>query len=406
MAPIRYRCTVLALLTMLILLSSNSYGAERIKLLALSKNTRFSSLNYCFESEPAVDFSIVLSRHTQLDDSEVLKMIRLYFPRTYEDFRTYDVLILACPTYNLFTTKQDKWIHDSIAEGAGGLNDGSVYSQHLYIAAAWSSGMAWQAFPNDAPTVTAKYGGWAPTQYYIVDVNEDARYPVLSVFIPYGVEEYVVPQISRLVIPRPGSEVLATMIGNYPKEEAYLTGWEYEEGRAMTLAGLFPGGWFNYRRNKYSPEMVMNMVFWLSGTPLIDDIEVYHRMKAGFSEFKRRIESLISLKEFIDRFGANTNAIDEEIIALQEIYSESAAHYLEHEFVKSEEVINSALDRFPEAEELARREKEKALFWVYVIEWLVSSSAFFISGFVLWTLMVRRRLYRAVRTTKLRSEEA
>ncbi len=51
-----------------------------------------------------------------------------------------------------------------------------------------------------------------------------------------------------------------------------------------------------------------------------------------------------------------------------------------------------------------RREKRKALMWVYVIEWLVSSSALFISEFVLWTLIIRRRLYRAVRTTKFRDE--
>lgn len=198
---------------------------------------------------------------------------------------------------------------------------------------------------------------------------------------------------------------MAWMVGNYPKPVAYLTAWEYEQGRAMTMGGLFPGGWFNYYQNKYSSEIMMNMIFWLSDTPLIDDIEVYHRMKSSFSEFRRRIGNLISLKEFIARFGANTQAIDREIMDLEEIYGEASEHYLDHDFVESAEVINRGLNLFSEAEDVARKEKEKALMWVYAIEWLVSSSALFISGFVLWTLMVRRRLYKDVRTTKLAYKE-
>jgi hypothetical protein len=55
-----------------------------------------------------------------------------------------------------------------------------------------------------------------------------------------------------------------------------------------------------------------------------------------------------------------------------------------------------------ESEEIARKAKDAALFWVYVIEWLVTAATPFISGFVLWTLMLRRRLYREVTATRLR----
>lgn len=60
-----------------------------------------------------------------------------------------------------------------------------------------------------------------------------------------------------------------------------------------------------------------------------------------------------------------------------------------------------SLELFSRAEEVARREKNIALMWVYVIEWLVTVSTFFIAGFVLWSLMVRRRLYREVAKTSL-----
>jgi hypothetical protein len=409
--PVRFASAVLILIFLFSCLLPVSSAAERVRLLAMARDSRFPYLNRLLQSEPAVDFSIILTRDKSLPDSELLKLIRLYFPRTYEDFRKYDVMILAQPTYYLFTPKQDLWIHDSVTEGAGGINDGSVFSQIPGIPEAWSSGSAWQAFPNDAPAVTAEHVSWAPKQSYSVEINEASVNPVLKVFIPFRVEEVQASAVSRLVIPRQGSEVLAWQLGNYAGKEPFLAAWEYEDGRAMTIGEQIPGGWLRYPKgitgeNRYSPEIMMNMIFWLAGTELIDDVEVFHRVKTDFSEFRTRIAVLISLKEFIDRFGANTDRIDEEIIPLEEIYSRAADQYLEHRFVDSEDTIGSALARLPQVEGVAREEKERALLWVYIIEWLISSSAFFISGFILWTLMVRRRLYRSVRTTKLRAGEA
>jgi hypothetical protein len=203
--------------------------------------------------------------------------------------------------------------------------------------------------------------------------------------------------------------VLAWQVGNYPTKEPLLTSWKYGDGRSMTLGSPVPGGWIKYPtgmsgENKYTPEILMNMVFWLADTELIDDVEVFHRVKTDFSEFRARRAVLLSLADFIDNFGANTQGIQVEVVKLEETYKEAVERYLEHDFVQSEAAIKAGLAKFAEAEEVARREKNRALLWVYVIEWLVSSSAFFTSGFVLWTLMVRRRLYRDVETTKLRTE--
>ena len=49
----------------------------------------------------------------------------------------------------------------------------------------------------------------------------------------------------------------------------------------------------------------------------------------------------------------------------------------------------------------ALRLKDQALAWVYLVEWLVVSGVFLLCGFVLWTVMIRRRLYREVSTTRL-----
>jgi hypothetical protein len=90
-----------------------------------------------------------------------------------------------------------------------------------------------------------------------------------------------------------------------------------------------------------------------------------------------------------------------EIQSLRDIYAEASENYLEHSFVESQASIRNALQRIPAAEAVAKREREGALLWVYIINWLVTTSTLFITGSILWMLMVRRRLYRSVETTKL-----
>jgi len=385
-------------------------GAERIRLLLLVQDSRIDSLKMFFDSEPSVAYTVVVTYDGRLPNSELIKLIRQYFPRSYEDFGRYDALLLAKPNYGLFTAKQDKWIHDSILDGAGGINDGSVFSQIPGIPEAWSSGLAWQAFPNDAPAVTAEHGGWAPIESCLVEINKAHPEPILTVFVPFGVEKVPARQVSRLVIPREGSSILAWQVGNYPSKQPYLVAWECGSGRAMTIGGLVPGGWLAYPtglagQNRYSPEIVMNIFYWLADTRLIDDVEIFHRVKTDFAEFRLRMKVMVSLIDFIDKFGANTGRVQDDMMALEKIYAEAAGHYLEHSFADSQVVIASALSRLPALEDLARREKDRALVWVYLIEWFVSASALFISGIVLWALMVRRRLYRAVEMTKLRTAD-
>jgi hypothetical protein len=172
-------------------------------------------------------------------------------------------------------------------------------------------------------------------------------------------------------------------------------------GNAMAMC------WQGYPRspqdNQYTPGILMNMMYWLAQRELIGDIEVFHRIKGNFAEFRSRMLVLISLLDFIDKFGANTGNVQGEIIGLDELYDRASDHYLDGEFVECEAVILEALEEFSSVEELARREKDRALMWVYVIEWLVAASTLFISGFLLWTLMVRRRLYREIDATRLRS---
>ena len=361
-----------------------------------------------FDSEPAIDCNIIPARADgSLNEDQIERQIRLYFPRTYSGMLEYDVIMILSASYDIMTTKQDAWIHDAISDGLGGLCGSSLFSQVPGIAESWSSGLAWQAFPNDAPAVIA-IGAESKSSPCRIEINVDADLPILTIFKDMGVEDPAFDgETSRLMIDREGSDVLAWQLGNFPNRETFIAAWEYGEGKTIATGGKLPIGWLEYPRgtsgeNEYSPEIVSNMVFWMANTSLIDDVEVFHRMKSDLSIFRSRLSVLLSLKDFIDRFGANTDRIQDEINPLHEIYADAEELYLEHSFSESEARIQAGLEQLGHAEEVARREKDRALLWVYVIEWLAASSTFFVSGFVLWSLMVRRRLYQSVRTTKLR----
>ena len=62
-----------------------------------------------------------------------------------------------------------------------------------------------------------------------------------------------------------------------------------------------------------------------------------------------------------------------------------------------EEVVEGLGQLEVEAIEL----KDRALLWVYVIEWLSVTGTAMVAGVLLWTIMVRRRLYREVGTTRM-----
>ena len=396
--------TFLAVFTLSLILSTPAcLGGEKIEAFIMGLPAFMDALTRIFDYEPLVTYQTLIMRSIVFDSvQDNMKLIRLYFPRDYEGMKKYDLILLTSVEYNLLTNKQDKWIYDAIREGSSGINDGSVFSIMAPISTVWANSQAARAFPNDAQKVDTM--NWRSSSPYKIIVNPDHPEPILTPFIPLGAE---VTQAggTNMVIAKEGAHVLAWNIGTFASRTDWVVNWEYENGRTVTMGGWLGTGWFGFPGREsefqYSLETFMNVIFWLTKRPLIDDILVFHRVKTSFDEYRSRLGVLISLRDFIDKFGANTQKIQNEIEKLQSKYDEAAELYLDSRFVDSEEIIKEGLALFPESEDIARREKDAALLWVYIIEWLVASSTLFFSGFVLWTLMVKRRLYREVEVTRL-----
>ncbi len=116
-------------------------------------------------------------------DADIKRFIRICFPRTYEEVKGFDFILLHSPVMYHFEAKQARWLYDAYREGAGGLSAPACMSSNPDIHNAWISSLLCEAFPNDAPAVIAAGGPMGSESFRII-VNQDFPEPVLTPFIP------------------------------------------------------------------------------------------------------------------------------------------------------------------------------------------------------------------------------
>jgi hypothetical protein len=78
--------------------------------------------------------------------------------------------------------------------------------------------------------------------------------------------------------------------------------------------------------------------------------------------------------------------------------------YLDQEYEGASGLIADIMSLIGDIEVDSIELKDRALLWVYVIEWLAVSGVALLCGSLLYALMVRRRMYREVSTTRLSLE--
>ena len=162
-----------------------------------------------------------------------------------------------------------------------------------------------------------------------------------------------------------------------------------------------PGGGWRFMQWEYLPDFVANLMLYCDKRSIPKDLDLVHTVRMRLSTLSYRRMIIISLVDFIEKFGANPAATLQAIKGVDETRRQADQLYLNQDFAQALETTDRALDLMDEAEVIAERSKAGALLWVYVSEWLIVTGTLLICGFMMWTLMVRRRLYRDVASTRL-----
>ncbi len=111
----------------------------------------------------------------------------------------------------------------------------------------------------------------------------------------------------------------------------------------------------------------------------------------------------LSTLEFVQKFGGNTLPVERQLSTLDGEVKKARILYLEGDLDSASKVMKSVMAEYPAIDERIKNVKDRALLWIHSVEWMVITSTSAIVGVALWSIMVRRKLYREPGKTRLAS---
>jgi hypothetical protein len=345
--------------------------------------------------------------HEDLSPEAYARFVRLYLPRNYEAMLQYDVFVYAGGSVEFIPPAQTVLLRSVVEEGGkGALADLGGVSTGANLVEIWINSGIWEMFPSDAVGVFASGEWWRAEIPFTVKVLGGRDNNPLEPFLPLGVEK-IVGNYGRMIIPQPGSTVYATMSGiAFPNhdEPPFLSAWDRGKGRTMLVAEFFNWQWFRSQaeggNNEYVLDIVINMIMNVLARPVFRNILLLHDARVRIQEYHERYLMLISVLDFVEGFGANTELVRADLLEIQGLFDEARRDYLELNLEASISTLDASLQRITHASGEAFELKDRALLWIYVIEWLAVSGTLMISGALLYTIMVKRRLFKEARATR------
>jgi hypothetical protein len=378
-----------------------------IKVLAMGKASSTPTMTQWLVAEPSTDPTIIATRvWGAVSGSDIKRYMRIYFPRTAGEFSSYEFLFLAQVDMTYIDAGQTRLIYDGLGNNPmGAVNTRSTMSAVSTYYMPWRDSILPEAFPNDVDAVIADRTNFQGLAGPLV-IKDDPLLP--NIVKPYKSIESVYPNYYGVnTIPKPGSIILTYTknsqgVGSpIPGQIAHIFYWRWRNSTTFTfrdmVGDLF---WAAPAGNPYSMDIVANVIWFGTGRDLPQDPLMVHDYRQLVSDYTIRKSLLTSLLDFAEIFGADSSGIHDRSGEAEEFRIEAAQSYLDGEFVEAHETMTLAMVELEELEEDAAKLKDSALFWVYLVQWLTTTGTFLVAGFVLWSLMIRRSLYRDVSSTR------
>ena len=339
-------------------------------------------------------------------DTQVYRLVRLYMPRTYSVLtQSFDVIVLANANRFAVGPKYSEMFARAVDEGGLSLfmSGGWESFGAAFGRPAWGDSAIGNLLPTeDVPNTWVEY----PRGYLLLKVGESNHELVTS--IPWEPRAPFMNNFHHnLVKVRPGATVLAWVESLEFNDHPAMITWERaNDARVFAMTGEIHACCQGIDSWEYGVDLGSNLMIYLDRRPVPQDVELVHSVRLKMSEIDTRKSLLLSLLEFCDSFGANTQSIVSSLDDIERLLVETRPVYLDLRF---EEVLGAYQDvgeMLAEVEMESVALKNRALVWVYIIEWLAVTGTGMICGFVLWSTMVQRRLYRQVSATRLRGYSA
>jgi hypothetical protein len=270
--------------------------------------------------------------------------------------------------------------------------------------ASWGGGgdgsyTSWRDTVLDAILPFESLGGYNPSRAGIqYGEFRDPNHPLAR--LPWEAAGPV--ELLNKVEPKQGATLVAeAVIGTtrYP----WIAWWRSGKGKVVGETQVFGSyGTTNRMINEWSwfQDFLIYLVYFNVDKPIPADIYRAHSLREQINAHLLKGSLLVSLLEFIERFGASTEKLYEGLEAINEEEARAEEFYRQDDYDSAAEVFEEIHLAWTEINSRAMDAKERALLWVYVIEWFSVTGVAMGAGSFLWMAMIKRRLYRETGTTR------
>jgi hypothetical protein len=360
-----------------------------------------------FLQDPKIDLTMVPAFSSVMEVEQVRRMLRIYIPRSRVDLaRSYDLVLIDGVDAFHVNDAFLRWTADLVRESdlAFVMSDSG---------SGWSfagSGTSWYITSiepilsvDDREGREGATPGFWENNFQVVPVDPDHE---LMRNIPW--EDVRFTAMNRPT-ERQGASVVARMSDERPvnRGKPVIVYWDFPSGgRSVsyvltwhTMVGT--PGILAFYRWPWHYDVLVHMIYWPTGEPIPEDLTLVHGVREMFSDLYLSKLFLIATIEFAEKAGANMRDLEVELVDLDEERRRADRLYIENRISECYDLSTLLLDGYEDLVESALREKDRALLWIFAVQWVVVSATSMSSGALLWTLLIRRRFYRDVGRTRL-----
>jgi hypothetical protein len=371
------------------------------------------------DADPLTDYVLIPTDSDSVGGfnmAESHRYVRIYFPRSRESLvERFDFFVFPDGNLDPFTPSNVADIRYAIEKGLGSLvtMGGDLSSTSGSAFPSWERSVLPEIMPIELNT-----GMQQDRSVFSIRVVKDDP-PVVSMFVPLGIERVRGSTAFTYLTTRAGATLWSRLeIVGLPqrgttlgigKQTDWLVSWRVgpSGGIFWVVADDLDSSWWSpiYFRvdfeNEYADDLFLNILLYSAGAPLPGDVSQLNTLRALYSTYNVERLLLISLLDFAESYGANTRDVYARMEEVDGLRLRSFEEYRGYAFTDATESMRSAMSMFAALGDDAMNLKDVALLWVYLTEWVAVTGTSLACGFVLWTLMVRRTLYRQVVTTRL-----
>lgn len=336
---------------------------------------------------------------------QIDKKMRIFMPRSYQDLLDkYDLLIMSDAIVQNFRTDYVYWFRNSVIEGGLGLLMIGGYGSFggtPFLDSPWGHTVLQDALPVICIPRGWDMGDQSLSQAGVLEVVD--RNDKLMRSLPFdSLGPYGVFHGCNIVELKPSSRLLANYRKAGGRTHPLMVYEAIGEGASFAMTSDWtPYGGIDFLRWPYYGDFALNLAAYITGNEVPQDVELAHKARSLMMDYKSLLETMQSVMEFVARFGANLNEAERMLAEISSNEKAGKQAYMDADLETSVARLQAALDDMFIASQRIWKLKDEALFWVYFTEWLVVAATGMICGFILWTIMVRRRFYRETAITRL-----